>query len=87
VLATFGAGSGAASTRPLARNLEVLSVGEASANADPSTTTVPVTVALSEPSSASQLALADEDGKIDLLLEGSQASTATIPQANQGSAP
>jgi Flp pilus assembly protein CpaB len=87
VLATFGAGSGAASTRPLARNLEVLSVGEVPPNAEPSTTTVPVAVALSEPSNASQLALADEDGKIDVLLEGSRASSGTIPQANQGSAP
>jgi Flp pilus assembly protein CpaB len=87
VLATFGAGSGAASTRPVARNLEVLAVGEAPANAEPSTTTVPVALALTEPSSASQLALADEDGKIDLLLEGSGTSTATIPQASQGSAP
>lgn len=87
VLATFGAGSGAAATRPVARNLEVLAVGEAAANADPSTTTVPVALALSEPSSASQLALANEDAKIDLLLEGSRASTAAIPQASQGSLP
>jgi len=87
VLATFGAGSGAATTRPIERNLAVLSVGEVPANADPSTTTIPVAVALSEPSSASQLALADEDGKIDLLLEGSHASTTAIPQATQGSAP
>jgi Flp pilus assembly protein CpaB len=87
VLATFGAGSGAASTRPVARNLEVLAVGEAAANADPSTTTVPVALALSEPSTASQLALANEDGKIDVLLEGSRASAAAIPQANQGSVP
>ena len=42
VLATFGAGTGQANTRPVARNLEVLSVGEPPANADPSTTTVPV---------------------------------------------
>jgi hypothetical protein len=82
ILATYGAGSGAASTRPVARNLEVLSVGELPANAQASTTTIPVAVALGEPSNASQLALADEDGKIDVLLEGSGASTATIPQAS-----
>lgn len=87
VLATFGAGSGAASTRPVARNLEVLSVGEPAANADPSTATVPVALAVSEPSSASQLALANEDAKIDLLLEGAGASTVAIPQASQRSAP
>ncbi len=87
ILATYGAGSGAASTRPVARNLEVLSVGELPANAQASTTTIPVAVALGEPGSASQLVLADEDGKIDVLLEGSGASTATIPQASQGSTP
>lgn len=87
VLATFGAGSGAASTRPVARNLEVLSVGELPANAQASTTTIPVAVALGEPGSASQLVLADEDGKIDVLLEGPGASTATIPQASQRGTP
>jgi hypothetical protein len=87
VLATFGAGSGQAVTRPIARNVEVLSVGEAPANADPSTATVPVAIAVSEPSSASELALANEDAKLDVLIEGSSASTAAIPQASQGSAP
>lgn len=87
VLATFGAGSGAASTRPIARNLEVIAVGQASPSSDPSTTTVPVALALSEPASASQLALANEDGKIDLLLEGSGGSTSTIPSVTQRSAP
>lgn len=87
VLATFGAGSGSASTRPIARNLEVLSVGEAPVNADPSTATVPVTLALSEPANASELALANQDGKIDLLLEGSRGSSAAIPQVSQGGTP
>ncbi len=87
VLATFGAGSGSASTRPIARNLEVLSVGEAPVNADPSTATVPVTLALGEPANASELALANEDGKIDVLLEGSGGSSAAIPQASQGGTP
>ncbi len=87
VLATFGAGSGQAVTRPIARNVEVLSVGETPANADPSTATVPVAISVSEPSSASELALANEDAKLDVLIEGSSASTAAIPQASQGSAP
>lgn len=87
VLATYGAGSGTASTRAVARNLQVLAVGEAPANTDASTTTVPVAVALSEPDSASALALAEQDGKIDLLLEGSGSSTAGIPTATQRSAP
>lgn len=85
VLATFGAGSGSVSTRPIARNLEVLSVGEAPVNADPSTATVPVTLALGEPANASELALANQDGKIDVLLEGSGGSSAAIPQVSQGS--
>jgi Flp pilus assembly protein CpaB len=87
VLATFGAGTGQATTRPIARNLQILSIGEAPSNADASTATVPVTLSVSNPSIASSLALANEDSKIDLMLESSKASTAPIPQATQGSAP
>jgi Flp pilus assembly protein CpaB len=88
VLATFGAGSGPATTRPVARNLQVLAVGEAGPNSNPSTSTVPVTVAVENSSIASSLALANEDAKIDLLLEGSASgSTAAIPSATQGSVP
>jgi hypothetical protein len=87
VLATFGAGTGQATTRPIARDLQILSIGEAPSNSDPSTTTVPVTLSVTDPSIASSLALANEDAKLDLLLEGSSASTAPIPQATAGSAP
>lgn len=87
VLATFGAGSGGATTRPVARDLQILSIGEAPPNADASTTTVPVTLAVPNPSIASSLALANEDAKLDILLEGASASTAAIPQASQTSAP
>jgi len=87
VLATFNAGSGQASTRAVARNLQVLAVGEAPANANPSTATIPVTVAVESLSLVSGLALANEDAKLDLLLEGNNASTATIPQATPGSNP
>jgi len=87
VLATFGAGSPGASTRPVARALQIVSVGEAPANADPSTATVPVSVAVSNPSIASALALANESAKLDLLLEGSNAATASIPPASQGNLP
>ncbi|MHB8242787.1 MAG: RcpC/CpaB family pilus assembly protein [Solirubrobacteraceae bacterium] len=87
VLATFGAGSATASTRPIARALQVISVGEAPPNADPSTATVPVTLAVSNPSIASSLALANEDAKLDLLLEGQAASTAAIPPAKSTGAP
>lgn len=87
VLATFGAGSGAASTHVVARGLEVLSVGEVAANADPSTAAVPVTLAVAKTSEVSSLALANQDAKIDLLLEGQNGSTAAIPSASQGSMP
>jgi Flp pilus assembly protein CpaB len=87
VLATFGAGSGPATTRPVARDLQVLAVGEAGPNSNPSTTTIPVTVAVENTSIASSLALANEDAKLDLLLEGSSGSTAGIPSASQGGLP
>lgn len=87
VLATFGAGSGNATTRPIARDLQVLSIGEAPPNADASTTTVPVTLSVTNPSMASALVLANEDAKLDLLLEGAGASSAPIPPASQTSAP
>ncbi|HUB73489.1 MAG TPA: RcpC/CpaB family pilus assembly protein [Solirubrobacteraceae bacterium] len=86
VLATFNAGGGqSATTRPVARDVQVLTVGEAPANSDPSTTTVPVTISLSSPSVAPSLALANEDAKIDLLVEGSGGSTSPIPSVNPGS--
>jgi Flp pilus assembly protein CpaB len=87
LLATFNAGGGqSAVTRPVARDVQVLTVGEAPANSDPSTTTVPVTISVTDPSIASSLALANEDAKLDLLVEGSSGSTAPIPSANPGSA-
>ena len=86
VLATFNAGGGqSATTRPVARDVQVLTVGEAPANSDPATTTVPVTISLSSPSVAPSLALANEDAKIDLLVEGSGGSTSPIPSVNPGS--
>jgi Flp pilus assembly protein CpaB len=87
VLATFGAGSGPATTRAVARDLQVLAVGEASPNSNPSTTTIPVTVAVENASVATSLALANEDAKLDLLIEGSSGSTAGIPSATQGGLP
>ena len=86
VLATFNAGGGqSATTRPVARDVQVLTVGEAPANSDPSTTTVPVTISLTNPSVAPSLALANEDAKIDLLVEGSSGSTSPIPSVSPGS--
>jgi len=87
VLATFGAGSGHTRSRPIARGLQVLAVGGTPASADQTTATVPVTLALPDPSIASGLALAGNDGKLDLLREGNGAATAPIPQASDGSRP
>jgi Flp pilus assembly protein CpaB len=81
VLVTFGAGTGQARTRPIARGLQILSVGAIPTGEESSTATVPVTVALPDPSIVSDLAIANEDGKIDLLREGAGASTAPIQPA------
>jgi Flp pilus assembly protein CpaB len=83
VLATFGTGTGQATTKVLARDLEVLTVGQPPADASLTSTAVPVTVALTDVSVSAQLALANEDGKIDLLREGANASTAAIPNATE----
>jgi Flp pilus assembly protein CpaB len=78
VLATYTSTSGQAQTRAVARNLEVLDVGAAS-GFNASAETIPVTVALPNPSLASALALANEAGKLDLLRESGSGSSAPIP--------
>ena len=81
VLATYTNATGQAQTRAVARNLEVLAVGTASGfNAN--TETIPVTVALPNPSVASALALANEAGKLDLLRETGGGAGAPIPTAS-----
>ena len=81
VLATFTSANGQAQTRAIARNLEVLAVGSASGFAA-SAQTIPITVALPNPSLASVLALANEAGKLDLLREGGAAAAAPIPNVS-----
>jgi Flp pilus assembly protein CpaB len=81
VLATFQNGTGA-QARAIARGLRVLTVGRAPAGLDAATASVPVTVALTDPSAAAALALANSEGKIDLLREGGKGSTAPIPSAS-----
>ena len=81
VLATFESGTGA-QARAIARGLRVLTVGRAPDGLDATTASVPVTVALSDPSIAAALALANSEGKIDLLRDGGKASPAPIPSAN-----
>lgn len=79
VLGTFGAGSGHARSRAIARSLQVLTVGAKPTGGDQATATVPVTVALPDPALATALALATNDGKVDLVREGDGAATAPIP--------
>jgi len=81
VLATFTNQAGGATARVIARNLVVLGIGAPPAGIDQASATVPVTVALPNPSLASQLALANSVAKIDLLREGSNTSAA-IPAAS-----
>lgn len=81
VLATFGRGTGNAHARPVARGLEVLAVGGAGEFLDPASSVVPVTVALTEVSDASALALAASEATLALLRDGSRPSTAPLPPA------
>jgi Flp pilus assembly protein CpaB len=81
VLATYTSASGQAQTRAIARNLEVLNVGSAS-GFNASSQTIPVTVALPNPSLASALALANEAGKLDLVRESDARTGAPIPSVS-----
>src|SRR6266540_1644105 len=81
VLATFESGAGARA-RAIARGLRVLSVGQAPEGLDAASASIPVTVALSDPSLAAGLALANTEGKIDLLREGGRGRAAPIPPAS-----
>jgi Flp pilus assembly protein CpaB len=82
VLATFDSGAGA-QARAIARGLRVLTVGRAPEGLDRASASIPVTVALSNPSLAAGLALANTEGKIDILREGGSGSTAPIPPASE----
>jgi Flp pilus assembly protein CpaB len=81
VLATFESGAGARA-RALARGLRVLEVGKAPEGLDAGSASVPVTVAVASPSIAASLALANSEGKIDLLREGAKGGAAPIPPAS-----
>ncbi|HWQ23985.1 MAG TPA: Flp pilus assembly protein CpaB [Gaiellaceae bacterium] len=83
VLATFRGGS-AARARAIARGLRVLAVGDTPETLDAASATIPVTVALPDPTLAAGLALANAEGKIDLLREGAKGRTAPIPSASEG---
>lgn len=83
VLATFDGGAAGAQARAIARGLRVLAVGEAPEGLDRASASISVTVALSDPSLAAGLALANSQGKIDLLREGGKGRTAPIPPASE----
>jgi Flp pilus assembly protein CpaB len=83
VLATFDNGAGRAQTRAVARGLEVLAVGRPPSGLEQSAATVPVTVALPNPSLASALALANSEAKLDLLREGGSGQDAPIPTVSE----
>jgi Flp pilus assembly protein CpaB len=82
VLATFDTGA-STQARAIARGLRVVTVGAAPEGLDRASASIPVTVALSDPSLAAGLALANTEGKIDLLREGATGSTAPIPPASE----
>ena len=81
VLATFESGAGARA-RAVARGLRVLEVGPDAGGVRLGLSEHPVTVALRDPSAAAALALANSEGKIDLLREGAKGRTAPIPPAS-----
>lgn len=87
VLATHGAGSGRAQTRAVARGLQVLSLGSTAGSFDRSTATVPVVVAITDPSIAANLALANDAARVSLLLEGRRGATTRIPAAAEATLP
>ena len=82
VLATFQQGTGARA-RAVARGLRVLSVGAAPEGLARASASLPVTVALTDPSLAAGLALANSEGSIDLVREGTRGRTAPIPPATE----
>ena len=84
VIATYGSGSGQAWTKAIARGLEVLWVGGAPSGIDSAAASVPITLALPDPSLASALALANSDAKLDLLRESGGARAAPMPPASEG---
>jgi pilus assembly protein CpaB len=78
VLATYGASSGDAVARAVARDLTVIAVGDPASLGDD---VLPVTVALPDASLASTLALANDDARLSLLREGADDRAAPIPAA------
>lgn len=87
VLATYSGGDSGAKARVIARSLRVETVGRPPQGLDRASATIPVTVALPDPSFASALALANSEAKLDLLRDGHKTATAPIPPVNSQSEP
>lgn len=85
VLATYGAGSGRARTTVIARSLQVLGLGTAAGSVNSTTTSVPIVLAVPDPSIAADLALSNDAARVSLLLEGSRPNTARIDPATERS--
>lgn len=82
VLATYGAATGQARTDAIARGLLVLFVGSVAGGLDRETTTIPVVLAVPDPSIVADLALANDAARISLLIEG-KPTTTRIPPASE----
>lgn len=83
VLATYGAGSGNARTRAIARDLQVLGLGSANGALDRATATVPVVLAVPDPSIAADLALSNDAARVSLMVEGRRRTTSIPPATEQ----
>jgi Flp pilus assembly protein CpaB len=84
VLATFTSPNGTVTVRVVGRGLVVLSVGQPPPGLDLASATIPVTVALGDPAVASELALANSVGRIDLMRDGDAAASTPSARAGTG---
>jgi len=87
VLATFDTGNGNSQARVIARGLRVETVGRPPEGLDRASASIPITLALPDPSLATALALANSDAKIDLLRDGRRGETAPIPSTSVQAGP
>ena len=87
VLATFDTGNGNSQARVIARGLRVEAAGRPAEGLDRASASIPITLALPEPSLATALALANSDAKIDLLRDGRSGEAAPIPPISERAGP
>lgn len=87
VLATYDTGNGNSQARVVARGLRVETVGSPPEGLDRASASIPITLALPDPSLATALALANSEAKIDLLRDGRNGEAAPIPAASEQAGP